>query len=43
MRFWHYNDIGDEITFSPITRCVDDFVVKECVWLVGILGLEPIR
>ena len=32
MRLWQYNDIADNVTFTPITRCVDDDEILEMYW-----------
>jgi len=40
MRLWRYNDIGDEITFSPITRCVDDDEILEMYWEYWSEGMK---
>jgi phosphotransacetylase len=40
MRLWRYNDIGDEITFSPIIRCVDDDEILEMYWEYWSEGMK---
>jgi len=40
MRFWHYNDIEDAITFSPMPRCVDDDEILEMYWEYWSEGMK---
>lgn len=32
MRLWQYNDIADNVTFAPITRCVDENEILAMYW-----------
>ena len=40
MRFWHYNDITDNISFNPITRCVDENEILEIYWEYWSEGMK---
>lgn len=40
MRLWRYNDITDNISFNPITRCVDENEILEIYWEYWSEGMK---
>ena len=39
-QYWKYNDITDNVTFTPITRCVDDDEILEMYWEYWSEGMK---
>lgn len=39
-QYWKYNDITDNVTFTPITRCVDDDEILAMYWEYWSEGMK---